>query len=103
MFTQMSVLLWCHAYYEMSLYPILLIEIPELVICVLSSIICPEALDLSPSLVLHFRFSQLEFGKRLRLVRNEVHPNFSRKIINKCQEIHMSSPDAVLMGPQTSE
>jgi hypothetical protein len=75
----------------MSLFTMLLKEILELVICVLNAIICPEALNLLPSLVLHFNFPQFELGKRHRFVPHDVHPNLFGEIINKDDEIHMPS------------
>jgi hypothetical protein len=70
----------------------LLTKILELAVCVLNVIICPEALNLLPSLVFHFSFPPLELGKRFLFVPHKVHPNLSEKVIKKDGEIHMSSP-----------
>lgn len=93
------VLLWCFAYCEMSLDPMLLTQLHKLWICVLNTIFWSKAFDLPSCLVFYFNFSHLELEKHFWLVSYEVHLNLSW-VINKNHKIHVLPMMLPLLYPK---
>lgn len=86
-----TILLWCLAYCEVYLDQMLLPQLYEFWIYVLSIIIWPETFDLSSCLIFYFCFSYLKLDKCFWLISHEIHPNLSCIFINENHEIYLSS------------